>query len=123
MATHDPIIYPPLTVMHITDQAASKGQPYRNVVLSQINDSCLRIAAFEGEYFWHYHSSSDELFIVVQGILEIDFEDGSTLRLSAWDAITIPARTVHRTRAIGRTVNLTIEHLAADTVVVDRSAM
>lgn len=44
---------------------------------------------------------------------------GSTLRLSPWDAITIPARTVHRTRAIGRTVNLTFEHLAADTVVVD----
>lgn len=123
MPTHDPISYPPLTVMHITDQVAIDGQPYRNVVLSKINDSCLRIAAFEGEYVWHYHSRSDELFIVVYGILEIDFENGSTLRLSPWDAVTIPARTVHRTRALGRTVNLTFEHLAADTVVVDPPAI
>jgi mannose-6-phosphate isomerase-like protein (cupin superfamily) len=58
-----------------------------------------------------------------QGLREIDLEDGSTLRLSPWDATTIPARTVHRTRAIGRTVNLTVEHLAADTVVVDHPTM
>ncbi len=103
----------------ILPDAATQGQPCRNVVLSQINDSCLRLAAFEGEYVWHYHSSSDELFIVVQGMLEIDLEDGSMLRLSPWDATTTPARTVHRTRAIGRTVNLTFERLAADTIIVD----
>jgi mannose-6-phosphate isomerase-like protein (cupin superfamily) len=39
--------------------------------------------------------------------------------LEPWQAIVIPAGTVHRTRAIGRTVNLTFELLAADTVFVD----
>ena len=31
----------------------------------------------------------------------------------------MPAGTVHRTRAVGRTVNLTVEALGAETVFVD----
>ncbi len=75
-----------------------------NIALNQIDESCLRITAFDGEYRWHYHSRSDELFIVVHGMLEIDLSDGSTLRLLPWYAVTIPVGTVHRTRAVGRTV-------------------
>jgi mannose-6-phosphate isomerase-like protein (cupin superfamily) len=59
------------------------------------------------------------LFLTVQGRLEIDLTNGSTLVLEPWQAVVIPAATVHRTRAIGRTVNLTFELLAADTVFVD----
>jgi hypothetical protein len=36
--------------------------------------------------------------------------------------VTIPAKTIHRTRAIGRTVNLCFEELGAETVFVDRAA-
>jgi hypothetical protein len=33
----------------------------------------------------------------------------------------VPARTIHRTRAIGRTVNLCFEQVGAATVFVDRA--
>lgn len=114
--------HPALTVIPLATHVAVARHDYEsilNIALNRINESCLRIAAFEGDYRWHYHSSSDELFIVVHGLLEIDLSDGSTLRLSPWDAVTIPAGTVHRTRAAGRTVNLTFEHLVTDTVMVD----
>jgi len=97
----------------------SVTEPYRNVVLSRINTSCLRLAVFEAEYRWHHHPHSDELFLVVDGRLEIDLAEGRTLVLTPWQAVVIPAATVHRTRAMGRTVNLTFEELAADTVFVD----
>jgi mannose-6-phosphate isomerase-like protein (cupin superfamily) len=42
-----------------------------------------------------------------------------TLHLGSWDMITIPAGTVHRTRARGRTINLTFEHLDAATTFVE----
>jgi hypothetical protein len=41
------------------------------------------------------------------------------MRLEPWQCITIPAMTRHRTRAIGRTVNLCFEKLEAETVFVD----
>jgi mannose-6-phosphate isomerase-like protein (cupin superfamily) len=118
----DSIVYPPLTVINLATEGAAGAEPYRNVVINRVNESCLRLAAFEVEYRWHFHPDSDELFIVVEGTLEIDFVDAPTLRLGAWDMITLRAGTVHRTRARGRTVNLTFEHLDAATIFVDDPA-
>jgi mannose-6-phosphate isomerase-like protein (cupin superfamily) len=111
--------HPLLTIVNLAAEGAASTEPYRNVVINRVNESCLRLAAFEAEYRWHFHPDSDELFIVVDGTLEIDFASTPTLHLTSWDMITIPAGTVHRTRARGRTVNLTFEHLDAATTFVD----
>jgi mannose-6-phosphate isomerase-like protein (cupin superfamily) len=75
-----------------------------------------------GEYPWHSHPHSDELFLVVEGCLIIELSDGRSLTLEPWQAVTIPAGTVHRTRADVRTVNLCFEELATETVFLDRDA-
>jgi mannose-6-phosphate isomerase-like protein (cupin superfamily) len=41
------------------------------------------------------------------------------LHLQPWQCVTIPAMARHRTRALGRTVNLCFENLGAETVFVD----
>ena len=51
----------------------------------------------------------------MEGCLEIELSDGRMYCLTAWQSVTIPAGTVHRTRAIGRTVNLCFESLEAET--------
>jgi mannose-6-phosphate isomerase-like protein (cupin superfamily) len=92
------------------------------LVINRVNGNCLRLASFEGEYRWHQHPASDELFIVVEGRLAIDLEGGQTLELGPWESVTVPAKTVHRTRAIGRTVNLCFEEIGAETVFVEPGA-
>jgi mannose-6-phosphate isomerase-like protein (cupin superfamily) len=67
------------------------------------------MSVFEGEYRWHSHPDSDEFFLVVEGRLQIDFAEADTVELSSWQCLVVPAGTVHRTRAIGRTVNITFE--------------
>jgi mannose-6-phosphate isomerase-like protein (cupin superfamily) len=119
---NEPVLYPALQVINLKEEGAKVADPYRNMVINRVNGSCLRLAVFDGEYRWHYHPKSDELFIVVEGLLAIDLEDGRELRLNPWESVTIPAMTVHRTRAIGRTVNLCVEELAAETVFVERVA-
>jgi mannose-6-phosphate isomerase-like protein (cupin superfamily) len=84
-----------------------------------INEHCMRLAVFEGEYRWHSHPDSDELFLVVAGELQIDFADGARVTLAEWQSIVVPAGAVHRTRAIGRTVNVTFEKRNARTVFVE----
>jgi len=111
--------YPALAVVDIRVEQAAITDSYRNEVLVDVNDDCMRLAVFEGEYRWHRHPDSDELFLVVAGTLQIDLEDGRRLELSEWQSVVIPAGTVHRTRAIGRTVNLTCEKKRAMTVFVD----
>jgi mannose-6-phosphate isomerase-like protein (cupin superfamily) len=119
---NEPVQYPALEVINLKEEGAKVADPYRNMVINRVNDSCLRLAVFDIEYQWHYHPKSDELFIVVEGCLAIDLEDGRELRLQQWESVTIPAMTVHRTRAIGRTVNLCFEELGAETVFVERAA-
>ncbi|MBS0433068.1 MAG: cupin domain-containing protein [Proteobacteria bacterium] len=110
-----------MTVVDIGEHQQAVHESYRNDVLSNVNDDCLRLAVFEGDYRWHYHPDSDELFLVVAGRLEIDFADRDTLAMTEWQYVVVPAGTIHRTRAIGRTVNLTFERQRAETVFVERA--
>ena len=111
--------YTALAVVDIRAEQSAVTESYRNEVLVDINSDCLRLAVFEGEYRWHQHPDSDEWFLVVAGTLQIDLADGPRLELGEWQSVVIPAGTVHRTRAIGRTVNLTCEKIRARTVFVD----
>ncbi|GJG87812.1 hypothetical protein tb265_29930 [Gemmatimonadetes bacterium T265] len=124
----EPVRHPPLVVVDVPTEQRAVAEDYRNMVLSRVDTgagaSCLRLAVFRGEYRWHQHPRSDELFLVVEGRLELDVAGGptagpQTLALGPWQAVVVPAGVVHRTRAVGRTVNLTFEALAAETVFVD----
>ena len=117
--SNEPVRYPALQVIDLAAEGAAITDSYRNIVLNQVNGSCLRLSVMNEAYRWHYHPKSDELFLVVDGCLEIDLVDGRKLRLSPWQCATIPAGLVHRTRPVGRSVNLCFEELAAETVFVD----
>jgi mannose-6-phosphate isomerase-like protein (cupin superfamily) len=119
---NEPVQYPALHVINLKEEGAKVADPYRNMVINRVNSSCLRLAVFDGEYRWHYHPKSDELFIVVEGCLAIDLEGGRELRLHPWESVTIPAMTVHRARAIGHTVNLCFEELRAEIIFVKGAA-
>ncbi len=86
---------------------------YSNFIVSEINNHSLRIAVIDGEYHWHSHEDCDELFLVLEGELFIDFED-RTVSLKPGEMFTIPAATRHRTRSYTRTVNLCFEKTETD---------
>jgi mannose-6-phosphate isomerase-like protein (cupin superfamily) len=111
--------YPGLSVVDVRAHLAAIHESYRNDVLSNVNDNCLRLAVFDGEYRWHQHPDSDELFLVVEGKLLVDLAGHDTLELDAWQCAVVPAGTVHRTRTSGRTVNLAFEKQQAKTVFLD----
>jgi mannose-6-phosphate isomerase-like protein (cupin superfamily) len=92
---------------------------YENFILENINDHCLRIAIMQGEYRWHYHNNTDELFVVLEGELKIEIKDNDTVLLKPGEFIKIPSKIIHRTSAAARTVNLCFEKNADDTIFVD----
>lgn len=81
---------------------------YANSVVSNVNDHVLRLAVIEGDFHWHQHDT-DELFMVLEGELFIDFEDNQTISLRPGEVFTVPAFTQHRTRSNQRTVNICFE--------------
>jgi mannose-6-phosphate isomerase-like protein (cupin superfamily) len=114
----EPVRFPPLRVVNLGAEAAAVEERFRNMVMQRVNASCLRLSVLDETFGWHHHPTSDELFLVVEGRLAIDLADGTELQLGPLEAVTLPAGTVHRTRALGRTVTLTFEELAAPTVFV-----
>ena len=111
--------YPALTVVDLRAVQASISSAYSNQVLLNVNGDCLRLSIFEGEYRWHYHPDTDELFLVVAGEVQIELEGGARVTLTESQSMVVPAGTIHRTRAVGRTVNVTCEKQAAQTVFTE----
>jgi hypothetical protein len=51
----EPVLFPQLAVTNLAAQGAASTAPYRNVVINRVNESCLRLSAFEGDYRWRFH--------------------------------------------------------------------
>lgn len=111
-------LYPPLTKIDLRKEAARVTEAYKNFVVLELNDHCVRMAVMEGEYPWHKHPKSDECFLVLEGEFEIDVAHDQTYHLRPGEAFAVPAGVVHRTRARARTVNLCFETRDAYTDVV-----
>lgn len=106
-------------VKSFTEISNKVDKAYENFVLENVNDHCLRIAVMQGEYRWHYHNDTDELFVVVEGELKIEIKDKDAVFLKPGEFIKIPSKTIHKTSAAGRTVNLCFEKTTDDTIFVD----
>lgn len=89
---------------------------HTNFILEDTNDHCIRVAVFTGEYEWHKHPDSDEVFMVIEGQLLIDLENDETIEVNPNEIVKIPAGILHRTRSTVRTVNLCFEKENAETV-------
>jgi len=88
---------------------------YENHAITKINDHVVRISTMTEPYDWHFHPNSDETFLVIEGRLSIEFENGS-LELDPGQLVTIPRGVRHRTRPVGeRSVNLTFELAQSET--------
>ena len=50
-------------------------------VVAQLNDYEIKLVRIKGEFVWHAHDDTDELFLVIDGVLTIQLRDGDvTLR-------------------------------------------
>ena len=98
---------------------SAKSDSYWNDAVAAVNDHVVRMSIMTQPYHWHQHPDSDETFLVLEGVLEIEFENGS-IRLSPGQIATVPAGTVHVTRPLtARTVNLTVERAGAATLATE----
>ncbi|HEX2994170.1 MAG TPA: cupin domain-containing protein [Anaerolineales bacterium] len=68
-------------------------------IIAQMNDYHFKIAKIQGEFIWHDHPETDEVFIVMKGHLEIQFRDGSVL-LDEGQMYIVPKGVEHKPVAV-----------------------
>jgi mannose-6-phosphate isomerase-like protein (cupin superfamily) len=64
-------------------------------IISQLNDYHLKLAKVQGEFVWHDHPETDEVFIVIKGHLDILFRDGK-VSLNEGEMFVVPKGVEHK---------------------------
>ena len=60
-----------------------------------MNDYHFKLAKVQGEFVWHDHPETDEVFLVVKGSLEIHFRDGK-VALNEGEMYVVPKGVEHK---------------------------
>lgn len=61
----------------LADKAAAIPAQWSPRVVAELNDYQCKVVRIEGDFVWHSHPETDELFLVLDGELRIDFRDGA----------------------------------------------
>lgn len=64
-------------------------------VVARLNDYDVKLAKLKGEFVWHSHEETDELFLVVEGTLVIQLRDGD-VTLGPGQLYVVPRGVEHR---------------------------
>ena len=64
-------------------------------VVAEMNDYQFKLAKLEGEFVWHNHEDTDEVFIVVKGSMYIEMEH-ETVHLSEGEMYVVPKGVMHK---------------------------
>ena len=95
-------------VRNIDQALAQVTEPWQPHRLVSINDYDLKVVRIRGEFVWHTHPDTDELFVVREGRLTIQLRDGDVV-LGPGDVYVVPRGVEHCPRAGGDVTALLIE--------------
>ncbi|RYE77533.1 MAG: cupin domain-containing protein [Myxococcales bacterium] len=62
--------------------------------VARLNDYEVKVAKLKGEFVWHRHADTDELFLVVKGTLRIALRDGE-VTLGPGELYVVPRGVEH----------------------------
>lgn len=64
-------------------------------IIAQMNDYHFKIAKIKGEFVWHKHDETDEVFIVIDGSMVLEYRD-KTVLLKAGEMIVVSKGIEHK---------------------------
>ena len=94
--------------INLTDKLATFSEHWSPRVVAELNDYQFKLVKLQGEFVWHRHADTDEVFLVVAGEMEIGFRD-RTVTLRAGELFVVPKGVEHITRAARECHALIIE--------------
>ena len=83
------------TSINLKEKLSKFSEHWSPKIIAQLNDYHLKLAKVQGEFVWHDHPDTDEVFIVVQGHLDILFRDGK-VSLDEGEMFVVPKGVEHK---------------------------
>ena len=92
----------------IVAKLSSFSEQWSPKVVARLNDYEIKVVKLEGEFVWHKHDATDELFFVVEGELIIQMRDGD-VRVRPGQLFVVPKGVEHCPVAEGEVHAMLIE--------------
>ncbi|MFL6229515.1 MAG: cupin domain-containing protein [Pyrinomonadaceae bacterium] len=81
--------------INLAEKLAKFSERFSPRVVARMNDYEFKLAKCEGDFVWHSHAETDEVFVVIAGEMRIDFRDGS-VDLKAGEMFVVPRGVEHK---------------------------
>lgn len=84
-----------MNVINIAEKFSLFTDHYNPRIIAELNGQHVKLVKFKGEFTWHSHANEDELFLVIKGILKIEFRD-KTIEIKEGEFVVIPRGVEHK---------------------------
>jgi mannose-6-phosphate isomerase-like protein (cupin superfamily) len=65
-----------VAVVDLAEKLSLFSEHWSPKVVARLNDYEIKLVKLKGEFVWHTHEDTDELFLVIEGSLTIQLRDG-----------------------------------------------
>lgn len=81
--------------VNIAGEFARFSEYWQPRIAGELNGQHVKLVKMKGEFIWHHHEQEDEMFVVVQGSITIQFRD-RYVRLETGEFLIVPRGVEHR---------------------------
>lgn len=86
---------PRLEKVNLNEKFGLFSQHWSPKIVARMNDYEFKLVKIQGDFVWHQHEDTDEVFIVLEGQMRIDFRDGP-VHLKAGELLVVPKTVEHK---------------------------
>ena len=85
----------PYAAISLAEKLGRFAEHWSPRIVARMNDYHFKLVKIQGEFVWHSHADTDEVFIVLEGEMTLGFRDGE-VRLRAGEMFVVPKGVEHR---------------------------
>jgi mannose-6-phosphate isomerase-like protein (cupin superfamily) len=98
----------PANAIDLAEKLARISEHWSPRVVAEMNDYQFKLVKLQGEFVWHEHKDTDEVFLVIRGEMQVGFRDRD-VTIRAGELFVVPRGVEHITRAADECHALIIE--------------
>src|SRR5579871_6381730 len=86
----------------LAEKLATFTEHWTPKIVGELNGQHVKLVKLQGDFVWHHHDHEDELFLVLQGTLEMEYRENGhdqVIHLNPGEFIIMPRGVEHRPRA------------------------
>mgnify|MGYP001323606654 FL=1 len=87
-----------MTKINLKEKLSKFSEHWTPKIIAEMNDYQFKLVKIKGDFVWHDHKDTDEVFIVLEGKMTIEFEN-ETVELNEGDMYVVPKGIQHKPHA------------------------